>query len=362
MNESQIDDAVESLHSQKQPAIKTRSLIVKLGGIGDVVCALPAARKLYESGSDINWLVGRAAASLLSCYSWVCPIVVNDALLLKGRRIEAIMEVMRTWGRLFGSSYDLCAVLQYDNRYRLLTLPVRARRSISLSHNIRALKLVGERHHPAEYVRILCSLADGYCAENVPPVAPDRLPDNPLPRNEKRRIALAPGGARNQLRDDPQRRWPIDSYVELARFLLGRGHEVVLTGGPDDRWVEPYFSALGVDSKIGAWAIPQTISFYQSCDCVVSHDSGPMHLAGLTRCGLVGLFGPTAPSKSLPRRDGVIGLWGGEHLPCRPCYDGRDYAACNWNGCMISITPRRALEAVESLLAKAGADWRIENV
>ncbi|MGA3081109.1 MAG: glycosyltransferase family 9 protein [Terracidiphilus sp.] len=336
-----------------------KCLIVKLGAIGDVASVLPAALKLYQSGMEIDWLCGKTVAPLLSCYSWVRPIVVDDALLFGGFSTNGLWQVLRAWGRLIGSDYDLCAVLQYDLRYRILTLPVRARRSIALSRDLRDLKLVSERHHSAEFARILCGLPDGHCDENIAPVAPDLLPPNPMERQGRTRIALAPGGARNLLRDDAQRRWPPEFYHSLARMLLDKGYEVVLTGGPGDGWVEEQFSDLPVVSLIAQWSIPQTLAFYQSCDCVITHDTGPLHLAGLVQCGLVGLFGPTAPSKALPRRNGVIGLWGGERLACRPCYDGRGFAKCSWNGCMVSITPRRVAASVETLLRNPGAEWQV---
>lgn len=339
-----------------------KSLIVKLGAIGDVACVLPAAWKLHQSGSEIDWLCGKVVAPLLSCFSWVRPIVVDDARLLGGKRVDAVQEILQTWGSLFGRSYDLCAILQYDRRFRILTLPVRARRSIALEPDNRAFKLVSERHHTAEYARILCGMPDEYCEANMAPVEPDRMPSNPLLRTGKVRIALAPGGARNLLRDDPQRRWPVEDYVALAKLLLESGYEVVLTGGPGDEWVEPQFIGLPVNNCIAQWSIPQTVAFYASCDCVVTHDTGPLHLAGLTRCGLIGLFGPTAPSKALPRRKGVIGLWGGERLACRPCYDGRTFAACNWNGCMRSLTPQRVAGVVESLLTSPASSWRVESI
>ena len=170
-----------------------KSLIVKLGAIGDVACVLPGAWKLHQTGSEINWLCGKAVAPLLSCYSWVRPIVVDDAKLLSGNRVDMIWEVIGTWTKLLGSSYDLCAVLQYDWRFRVLTLPVRARRSISLNQTERVFRLVSERHHSAEYARILCGLPDEYREENVPPLSPDSLPPPPLPREGRIRIGLAPG-------------------------------------------------------------------------------------------------------------------------------------------------------------------------
>jgi heptosyltransferase-2 len=339
-----------------------KALIVKLGAIGDVAAVLPAARKLYESGFEIDWLCGKTVAPLLSCYSWVRAIEINDRLLFGDSKARAIGQIIRAWRKLAGSSYELCAILQYDRRYRILTLPVRARRSIALSRQLRACELVSERHHSAEFTRILCGTPDGYCDENTAPVAPDLLPPNPMEPRGKVRIALAPGGARNLLRDDALRRWSLDSYRALARILLDRCHEVVLTGGPGDLWVESAFSDLAVENRIARWSIPQTLAFYQSCDCLITHDTGLLHLAGLVQCGLVGLFGPTAPSKALPRRKGVIGLWGGERLACRPCYDGNTFANCRWNGCMICITPQRVADSVETLLGNPGAEWQVASL
>ena len=339
-----------------------KSLIVKLGAIGDVATVLPAAWKLHQSGSEIHWLCGKTVAPLLSCYSWIRPIEVDDARLLGSRGMSAIAETLRTWRRLIGSSYDLCAVLQYDRRYRILTFPVRARRSIALDRDARALKLVGERHHSAEFARILCDLPDECRIENLAPVAPDLLPANPIPPHDKTRIALVPGGARNLLRDDPQRRWPLHAYVALASLLIEKGYEVVLSGGPGDHWSAAAFDRLKLRNCIGQLTIPQTLAFYQSCECVVTHDTGPLHLAGLVQCGLVALFGPTAPSKALPRRAGVVALWGGEKLPCRPCYDGSTFARCSSNECMTSITPQRVAATIELIRAYPAADWRVESL
>lgn len=342
--------------------MKSKSLIVKLGAIGDVASLIPAAWKLHESGSDIDWLCGKVVAPLLSCYSWIRPIPVNDGALFGGSAVDKVTEILRVWRRLIGASYDLCAILQYDSRYKALVVPVRARKTILLKRQERAFRLVSERHHTAEFARILLGEPDGYRDQNFAPVPPNILPSNPLPGIGKIRIALAPGGARNLLRDDAQRRWPVESYVALAKLLLDRDYEVILTGGPGDAWVEPHFAGLPVDNRIGYWQLPQTIAFYQSCDCMVGHDSGPVHLAGLSGCGLVALFGPTAPSKFLPRRNGVVGLWGGERLPCRPCYDGNSFAGCNWNGCLISVTPQRVAAEVEAMVSQPKAEWRVVNI
>jgi heptosyltransferase-2 len=109
---------------------------------------------------------------------------------------------------------------------------------------------------------------------------------------------------------------------------------------------------LPVANVIGQTNIPELLALYVDCDAVVSHDTGPLHLAGLTPCRLIGLFGPTSPWMFMPRRRGAVALWGGEGLACRPCYDGRDYPACSFNGCMQSISPARVIETLDRLLSE----------
>ncbi len=339
-----------------------KTLIVKLGAIGDVCLVLPAAWKLHRAGHEIHWLCGKTVAPLLACYSWIHPIVADESLILRSRNFGTLREIARLWRILLGTQYDQCALLQFDRRYRILTVFTRARRTLLLDRADRLRNLVGERPHTAEYARILCGAATEFTREEFAPVAPDRLPENPMPRTGKTRIALVPGGARNLLNDDYQRRWPIASYRALAQLLLDCGYEVVLTGGPGDQWVTEHFAGLPLENRIGAWKLPQTVVFYQSCDCVVTHDTGPLHLAGLTDCGLVAIFGATAPSKCLPRRSRVVALWGGARLACRPCYDGKTFPSCETVACMASVSPLAVLHSVTQVLQSADLPWKIEEV
>lgn len=323
--------------------------MVKLGAIGDVAMTIPAARLLADDGFQVEWVVGKAAAPLLGLYPWIRTIEVDDRALLRGGVAERAREMLALWRRIAGR-YELCATLYVDSRYRALTLPVRAERKIMLADEGR-MRLLPGRHHADEYARILLGWPDGERPAAVRPVKPERLPESPLPRGEKRRVVLAPGGARNLLRDDALRRWPVESYVRLAEWLLERGYEVVLAGGPEDGWVSEVFAALGVVDLIGRLALPQTLALMESAAAVCTHDTGPLHLAGLTSAAVVGLFGPTDPRGRIPQREFSVGLWGGEWFGCRPCYDGRDYAACGHNGCIRELTPEMVAAQVERVVA-----------
>lgn len=328
-----------------------RALIVKLGAIGDVLMAVPAAHALHQQGFAIDWLCGHAVAPLLGLYPWINVLPMDEQAILKGSTPARLKTIASQWNAHFGTRYHLIATLYYDERYRLLTLPIRATRRIALSHEDRTTRLIPGRPHIDEYARILLNRDDNVNPVQLAPIRPSTIPASPLPRTERPRIALVPAGARNLLREDILRRWPVENYVTLARELTARGHEVVLIGGPGDEWASVLFAGLPVIDQIGKLSLVDSLALLDSCDVTISHDTGPLHLAGISSSAIVAIFGPTMPQVFLPRRANVVGLWGGEHLACRPCYDGRHFAPCSNNACVQEVSPGMVLRQVESLLA-----------
>ncbi len=331
---------------------QTRALLVKFGAIGDVLMVIPAAYALHQSGFAIDWICGVQVLPILQLYPWIRPIVAEDRALLKGSFGERLRALAMLWRMLGGRRYTLCATLYYDARYRAITLPVRARRKLQLSLVDRTYRLLSGRHHTDEFARILLGSADGVEPTQPAPVPPPvgNLPPTPLSRGDRQRIVLAPGGAQNMMANAILRRWPVEQYVALADALLAQGLEIVLIGGPDDDWVRPWFAALPVEDLIGRLSLTQTIALLNSGDVFVTHDTGPMHLGGVASIGIVALFGPTDPRSFAPRRPGTVALWGGEGFACRPCYDGRNFAACPSNDCMRQISTEMVLQEVMAML------------
>jgi heptosyltransferase-2 len=355
-----------------------RLLLVKLGAIGDAVMVIPAAHAMRNAGYEIDWICGRSVAPLLALYGWINIIEVDERALLLGStmgRLRAMFSLWRTLRqRASKNPYDLCATLYYDARYKLLTLPLRmgrARRErgkpdrprIALSHTDRATRLLPGRHHSSEYARILLAHASGGPIDGEQPsqfapipVPAERLPPSPLPPPHSTtcpRVVLIPAGSRNLLRDDTLRRWPIHFYVELAALLLARGCELVLSGGPGDEWAAAHFAGLPVADFLGKLPLVDSLALLDSATLVVSHDTGPLHMAALTRAAIVAIFGPTDPRVFMPQRSNCVALWGGEGFACRPCYDGRDFAPCTHNGCMHQVTPTMVFAEIETLLTAA---------
>ena len=163
-------------------------------------------------------------------------------------------------------------------------------------------------------------------------------------------MRLVPGGARNVLAEAALKRWPVASYNALAEELLKLGMEVTLIGNAGDSAFANSFVGLPVQDAIGKKSLPETLQLMRDADVVVTHDTGPLHLARLVRVPIVALFGPTDPAQFVGDDPLVTVLWGGADLACRPCYDGKNFARCADNICINRVSVANVLSAVKQRL------------
>ena len=334
-------------------------LIVKLAAIGDVVMALPmiSALRAQDPATHITWLCGMTVKPLLDCVEGIDELVaVDDVAVLAGNAARKAQAVVGGWSALGKRRFDLVLTAHSDPRYRMLAARVRAAERRWLGEREPRPRLVPGRFHGDEYVRLVTEVDDGTAKHYaVPPLrlALDRgVGERLATLGAARKIALAPGGARNPARDNPLRRWPLEGYVSLARDLAANGDIVLLTGSGDDAWVRAAFTGIDVVDLVGETTLPGLAALFARCAAVVTHDSGPLHIARLVDAPTVGLFGPTAPATVVRSAAHLITLWPGVALPCAPCYDGREFAPCASNLCLQLIAPADVVRAIDSLTAR----------
>ena len=325
-----------------------RILIVKIGAIGDVVMTLPILDVMSNKYGEaqITWLCGKSVAELLSCYKNINDlIIVDERKLFKGSFFMRLLYLFKVWTKLFGKSYDLVIIGNPDPRYRLLVLPVRAGEKRAFARTGKRHRPVPGRYHGDEYV----SLVTGEEGPATPKGVVSKIQiaiDQRLTRlfgaidDSTALVAIAPGGTKNILVEQSLRRWPLPYYRELVEKLLagGRRIKIVLTGGIADDWVSPAFKDLPVLDIIGKTSIPDLISIFSECKLIITHDSGPLHIAKLAGTPTIGLFGPVSPFERISEAEPIQFIWGGRDLACCPCYDGKSFASCLNNICMQRIT------------------------
>ncbi len=342
-------------------------LIVKIAAIGDVVMALPlllAIRKKYKH-AHISWLCGSQVAPLIRATQLVDEIIeINEKVLLAGSFGSKLLHLLKIWQRLGLRRFDFVFNLHRDFRYHLLTM-------FSLCKHRRRWGKVGShccprpgRYHAEESLYLLNEIEESSsqgCRSNEERRQGSVVVEfpavyAPLHRKvsflvqRKPLIVIAPGGAKNVLSDDSLRRWPVGSYAQLIQELINRDMAVVVIGAESDRWVLPFLPQKGFYNCIGQLDLIDLVALLENSSLLITHDSGPMHLAKLARCLTIGLFGPTNPLEKTTVNEKIHVIWGGENLSCRPCYNGKTYAPCRNNACLSGISPDCVLQAALRLL------------
>ncbi|MDR2400338.1 MAG: glycosyltransferase family 9 protein [Deferribacteraceae bacterium] len=292
-------------------------LIIKIGAMGDIALAssvLIPLKQLYPD-SRITWLCGDDLKELVENFPEVDNIITVSRRLVSGTIFHKIIFTLFCWFRLSFSRYDLCLIAHNGKRYKILPILISAKRFRLYSG--RSGSIPG-RYRGTDYAR----LADGSdCKNNLPPQFPKiKFGTTAYPRS----VLLFPGGAYYEAPFDGLRRWSVDKYRSLAERLLSDGHRVTLIGGASDKWVERYFAGLNVASAVGKTSINSLLALISESSALVSHDSGPMHLAVLVKTPLVALFGPTWHRDCLPQNGNFTAVY--PDIPCYPCYDGKYFA------------------------------------
>jgi len=153
-----------------------------------------------------------------------------------------------------------------------------------------------------------------------------------------------------------ERRWPTPYVVHVAEKLTAAGHTVVLVGSaPERAYVRDIFDRLSPGARertvdtAGRLTLPQFLALLDGAACVLTNDTGPMHIAVALNRPTVCLFGPGDP-----------GHYGHEHCQvatfyapvfCSPCIYEIDKPPCNGNNiCMQRIDPEPVVQVILNFL------------
>ncbi len=294
--------------------------------MGDILHALPAVTALRMAHPDwvIDWVVEPKWQALLAATDSrgrdtqsAAPRqpLVDHLHLAATKEWRRRLISAKTMGEIRGLRHALRAG-DYDTVLDLQG----AVRSAVVARMAGCRRLIGEENPRERAARLLFTervmtrgahvieqdveLAEAVAGDELKPVQPwlpvdaaaeawaDALLD---PAPERPAVLINPGAGWGA------KRWPVERYAAVAQRLIERGHRVMVNAGPGE---EPLAEAL--ERQTGGEALPlvcrldELIALTRRVALVIAGDTGPLHLACALGRPVVGIYGPTDPSRNGP--------------------------------------------------------------
>ena len=293
-----------------------RLLLIRLGAMGDVIHALPAATMLRRAlpQAKLVWVAAPRWAPLLRGNPALDDVleVPLDAWRKRPfaaetrRGLRALRDELRSWR--FDAAIDFQGLIKSAMLGRLAGPRALAGFAQDLREPLAGRlythRFPANRRHVVDrnlaLVRAVCGVADDFPAAVYLP--------------EGRRLAELPAGdfvLASPLAGWKAKQWPPERYAELAALSWRqRRIPLVLDGAPAD---EAYLNDIADRAPRGACRVHlssllELVGATRAARAVLGVDSGPLHLAAALGKPGVALFGPTDPERNGPYGDSFVTL------------------------------------------------------
>jgi heptosyltransferase I len=282
-----------------------RFLLVRLGSLGDIIHALPAAAALRDTfpGARIDWVVEPKWTRLLEGNPDISEVISLDRKSAGG--------IVSTIRKLRAAKYTCAVDFQALYKSALLAFASGAPRRIGFQSSYAreglAAAFYTDRLNPRGPHKVDHNLTLAECAgarKGKP-----RFPLAILAEDEEKTsrelsahgigdfFVLNPGGGW------VSKCWPAERYGQLhQRLLKDFGWRGVVSYGPgEENFSRDVIAAAGNHPPVAiSLGLGPLMALLRRAKFVVSADTGPLHMASALGAPVVGLYGPTDPSRNGP--------------------------------------------------------------
>ncbi|MGE0393238.1 MAG: lipopolysaccharide heptosyltransferase I [Vicinamibacterales bacterium] len=288
-----------------------RILIVRLGSLGDIVHAVPAAAAVMRAwpSAAVDWVTAPGYRELVGMVRGLRRVITLDT-----RRVTGPDGILATLRTLRASRYDAVLDLQGLLKSAVLARLAGGARTLGFSRaDLReplAATCYGETvdvsaatHVIDKGLALVRALGGPAHASGASPAFPLDVPEVPAVQTLAARTApggyalLNPGAAW------PNKQWPVERFGAVAQALRReRGLPSVVLWGPGEhaRAEAVVAASAGAAELAPPATIPGIAALAKQARLVVSGDTGPLHLAAAVGAPAVALFGPTRAERNGP--------------------------------------------------------------
>lgn len=357
-------------------------LIIKLGAIGDLLMTTPAIRALKKAypTMHISLLAGKSSKMAVSSNPHIDELIeCDDYIIYKARFLQKVRYALSLLYLLRKKKFDVVFVVHRDWRFNLFAFLCGIPERVGFDRNgegrflTKRIEINGVRHQIDHYLEIVKSFGghdDGRDMDFAISKEAENVVDKMLQTGGVGKgdivIGILAGGASNIKTDMPIKRWPLENYIELSNKMAADGYKVILLGAESDR---PNAEAIlkhapeglnlgnvvhNILDLTGKTTLEETAAVMKKCNAIVTHDSGPMHLASAVGAPVISIFGPTDPREYYPLSPNSYYFWNVENIKCAPCYKDGEFPDCQNPICMKAATVEQVYEKMKDIIGARG--------
>ncbi|EDY18797.1 lipopolysaccharide heptosyltransferase II [Chthoniobacter flavus Ellin428] len=319
-----------------------RILIRGSNWLGDAIMSVPAVRAIKRGRIDahVTILTPAKLADVWKSVEEVDEVLTierDDSIRSVAKRLRWTYDV----AILFPNSLRVALEVWLAEIPRRVGYPGHQRRSL-LNQVFAPKKKKKDLKRPEHQVHHYLALAEFVGADIKG--ALKNLPANPPVKRERPVIGLCPGAEYG-----PAKRWLPERFAQVVRIVQEcTGAEWKIFGVEKDRpIVDTILTAAKVPCTdlVGKTTLEELMAQLQTCDLLLTNDTGTMHLASFLGVPTVSIFGSTEPTLTGPL--GVQHRVLRHHVACSPCF----LRECPIDfRCMTAIGVTEVVEAVLTAL------------
>ena len=297
-------------------------LFIKFWGMGSIILATPAVKSVRARypNAKLHFLSFGSNREVLS----LIPEIQNITTIRLTNPFAFVLDTIKTIFALRKQSLDIVFDFEFFTYYSaLITRLIKAKYTVGFNnHKNRRSTLFtntvefNDHIHTRENFLHLVS-ADGIGGS----FTQLKTSENNLPDELKARpyIVVNPNASKMAY----ERRLPAAYFVKLVDSLAREAkYNIVFTGSSEEKnYVNGIISALGNSSAVidlsGKLSVSGLAELIAGAKCLITNDSGPLHIASAADTPVVAFFGPESPVRYGALSTRQLVFYRG--LECSPC-------------------------------------------
>lgn len=321
-------------------------LVVRFSSIGDIVLTTPVVRniKKHFPHAVIHYITKEKYASILKANPYIDKVITiqkkigEKTALLKSEKYDYIIDLHHNLRSSILKAKLLSLSFSFDKINLEKWLMVRFKKN-----------LLPNMHIVERYMDVVkpFGVQDDQLGLDYFISEEDQVDFSLLPTEYRSDyIVFALGGTYNT------KKLPLEKMIELCKNLSGY---LILLGGKEDMEIGEKILAeckQNVYNGCGKFTVNESASIIKKAKCVITHDTGMMHIASAFKKDVISIWGNTIPEFGMyPYKAGSKSIiFEVDNLDCRPCSKlGYDKCPKKHFKCMQDINIGKVVQYVNSM-------------